>query len=105
MKLKYEAKKGARFKKGYTRCFADRKKRRVFFAISCESKYWFDYSDNRWKHYNDKSLSASFSNGVECHSVKAFRRKLRKISQYLPAGLKFTLVSRIIGNNVYGETK
>lgn len=39
------------------------------------------------------------------HSVKAFRRRLRQWSMYLPPGVEFVLVSNFKGFDVTGRTK
>ena len=94
MKLKYEARKGQRFKK------------RIFFGVTNFEGWWWNEDLKIWHRYganpNTNNLSSHF---MGCKSVKAFRRRLRQWSRYLPEGIQFILASRYEGQDVYGRTK
>lgn len=95
MKLKYEAKKRIRIK--YR-----------FIGMTCTDKrhrdlYWF-YKDHKWMNLGGDGKGIRSSH-CSCNSVRAFTRRLKEASKYLPKGVRFELCSRWIGYNVYGETK
>ena len=90
---------------------------RTFFGVTTFCDYMWDYELKRWvpsgafwidgeeleldRLHGSQGRSSHF-NG--CHSVKAFRRYLRKWSKYLPAGVEFILCSRISEYDVTGVT-
>ena len=90
MKLKYEAQKGIRIKY------------RFMGIDNIGDHLWWYPDQKRWKEMDESSPVQSWCN---CSSVKAFRRRLKEWSKYLPSGTKFVLQSRWIGYSVYGETK
>jgi len=49
-----------------------------------------------------EGCSSHFSN---VRSVRAFRRRLKEWSKYLPSGIEFILSSRFVGADVYGKTR
>lgn len=108
MKLRYEAPKRARYKSGKTR-FSNGCKASVFMHIDLDNtcngpNYWYEYEvSDKWMLYDDIPEELSRSTCAPCKSVKAFRRKLKKWSKYLPKGTKFILASKIVGNDVYGR--
>ena len=84
MKLKYEAKKGFRIKSRFTMIYTD-------------DFLWFNHSTKKWQE-RITGNSKGFSSVEYCHSVKAFRRKLKQ----MPFGVKFILSSNFVGYDVYG---
>jgi hypothetical protein len=99
MGLIYEAQKGRRCK------------RAVFCWVSGSNSYYWSRNGKCWVHWDspdkwrfkDDSLSSSCD--LRIKTVRAFRRKLREWSHYLPSGIKFTLESRYKGLSVYGQTR
>lgn len=94
MKLLYDQIKGRRTKS------------RGFYSVTTFGGYWWVYGHDKWMKNEDipqthQGLSSHF-NG--CRSVRAFRRRLRQWSLYLPKGVQFILVSRWGRNDVYGRT-
>jgi hypothetical protein len=120
MKLKYEAAKHSRYKNGG---LGYKKYKRAF--IGCQPGYdnvlgyWWVRLENKPGQWvpsellwgedgrivetfeGSKVKGASSDAGVR--SVKAFRRRLKQWRGYLPKGTKFTLISRLIGCDVYGK--
>ena len=85
MKLKHQAKKKTRVNYNFT-------------GFTClEKGYWYNNDLKKWVK-NPKQGEYWLSTHYPCHSVKAFRRLLKKA----PMGLKFKLVSRYKGCHVIG---
>ncbi len=117
MKLKYEAHKNQRFKNGGLHSkYKNGKKRsykKAFLDATTYDGYWYVMYQNRvgiWLNYDqyyelDKSITIGSSSHSPVSSIRAFRRKLKQWSKYLPSNTNFILVSRLIGCNVYGKTK
>lgn len=67
-----------------------------------EPAYWWDGQiwtlDPDW---TAGSMSNTFHN---CRSVRAFTRRLREWSEYLPSGTRFRLIGRYVGQDVIGIT-
>ena len=107
MKLKFEAPKGHRYKRGRFNN-TDGGRTNVFCGMCPmdRSRLWYDNHDRIWKNCEDATLNRCDMSSHEDNifSVRAFRSRLKKHSKYLPNGTKFALVSRIEGNEVYGET-
>ena len=89
--LKYEQCKGGRFKKDN------------FFCVATFDGYWWDDNLKRWIESYSRDSSRSRFYGVK--SVRAFRRRLREWSRYLPSGVKFILASRYFKHDIYGKTQ
>lgn len=91
--IRYEMTKGQRVKK------------QNFFGIHTFDGYWWSNEYQRWVPAAGKL--GKFGGGSHfhsCQSVRAFRRRLREWSRYLPKGVKFYLVSYYRGYNVSGIT-
>jgi hypothetical protein len=91
--IRYEMTKGQRVKK------------QKFFGVTTFDDFWWSNEYQRWVPVagdHGKYGGSSHFNG--CRSVRAFRRRLREWSHYLPKGVKFYLVSCYRGYNVTGTT-
>ena len=84
MKLKFDAPKGTRFKKGFLGFEADNRD----WMFNCDLKKWEQEMDHKY----------GYSSHRPCNSIKAFRRMLKTA----PKGVKFRLVSIYVGYDVYG---
>jgi len=126
MKLKYEAPKGQRIKKGSFKDQGqvhknrnDSGKRHHFFCVDsidrnlrCYYKGKFNpmLKDCRWDtlENSEKYVREGYDcfdgfNGI--YSIKSFIRALKIWSKHLPPETEFELVSKIIGYSVFGRTK
>ena len=66
-----------------------------FIGMTTFDSYWmYDEEDKKWVG----ELKHKGCSHQHCNSVRAFRRKLKKA----PKGVKFILVSRWMGYDVYG---
>lgn len=102
MKIKYNVCKGMRINKS---SFRHKDKRyEVYFDVCCNSdEYAFFDGSKEWEIINGDNSNLPYCTGVfKVHSVKAFKRRLRKWSAYMPKGTKFTLCSTLRGNNIIG---
>ena len=88
MKLKYEIEKMYRIKSSY------------FIGITTfdQPNVWYNLDMKEWQKNPDMG-KYYFSSHQPCHSVRAFRRKLKRC----PKGMTFILVSRIKGRNTTGK--
>lgn len=71
-----------------------------------QPNYWWDETINKWTltpNWKLGNISNTF--GKKCRSVKAFKRRLREWSSYLPEGTIFFLIGRYVGQEVIGKTK
>lgn len=92
-------------KLSYTQVKGRRIKRRGFWAITTLDGYYWVYQERKWMKNKDiphphTGYSSHLFDG--CKSVKAFTRRLKKWSNYLPKGTQFILVSRWARHDVYG---
>ena len=62
---------------------------------------WMPYGEKR----EDQNELAWIASACPCRSVRAFRRRLREWSKYLPKGIRFRLEHRYVGVTVIGTTK
>ncbi len=69
---------------------------------------WMESVDNKWRWNTDKKqwINSNSSDKdttvfLDCKTLKAFKRRLRKA----PKGVQFRLVSRFIGFDVLGVNK
>lgn len=89
MKLKYQAQKRTRIKSRFT-------------WIYTQDNLWFVNKTKKWEKldfdYITKKSNKTFSSVQYCHSVRAFRKKLKQ----MPNGVKFILSSNFVGYDVYG---
>jgi hypothetical protein len=83
MKLKYEAIKGQRI--NYMFCG----------ITTFENGWWYNIDLKKWE-LNPKHGLYNRSSHQPCRSLKAFKRKLKK----LPKGVEFILASRFKNHNV-----
>lgn len=67
--------------------------------------YWWDRNINKWTLTPNWKLGDIGNTFGRCHSVKAFRRRLREWSKYLPKGIKFRLIGKYVGQDVIGTIK
>lgn len=89
MKIKYEAPKTLRIK-NYG-----------FIWVVCNAVgYWWSEYDKKWMPLSD--IKGECCNTFRVKSVKAFKRRLKEWSKYMPKGTKFILVSRWVGYDVEG---
>jgi hypothetical protein len=92
--MKYEAPKGKRIK-GYGFC-----------SVTNFDGYWYVDRLKRWMTYSEireSPLCDSLNYGTDCvgiHSVKAFKRRVKKWSKQLPKRTRFVLVPRYVGHRV-----
>jgi hypothetical protein len=96
MKVKYAAPKKTRIKDRFI----------SIETVLLYPDYWWDMKEKKWILMSDIESGHAISNMMSpCRSVKAFKRRLHQWSSYLPKGIKFRLISRYIGYDVYGKTK
>lgn len=75
---------------------------RYFRCINIR-QYWYLEDEKRWVKYHDlieQGYQGSYSNMVHCRTVKAFRRKVKKWSKYLPPGTEYYLVNKYLNFDV-----
>ena len=68
-----------------------------------EPNYWWDGNIKRWTltpEWDKGDIGNTFS---PCRTVRAFRRRLKEWSMYLPIGTKFRLIGGYVGQDVVGE--
>jgi len=109
MKLKYEAQKNNRIKRS-----------KFMHVVAKDINIWFysrvafpDKPKIRAELWDSIEEIESYRNiGCDCsnacktvHTVKAFRKALKRWSKYLPSGTEFVLYSSIPNNRVFGRTK
>lgn len=122
MKLRFEAPRRQRVK-GERTTFINRatrqpENRKTFIAVTTGFKtkgYWWVHHAKRWVHlddmeqYRQQAGYTGYSNStlfdIRVDTVRAFRRRLKQWSEYLPEGVEFILVSCFKGGNVFGKTK
>jgi hypothetical protein len=100
--MRYEAQKRKRLK-------------RHFWAVTNFEGYHYVDELQRWMTLDEKyakEAELKIAGGFDCSShfypiktVRAFKRRMKQWSKYLPAGLEFILVSHYVGYNVYLKTK
>jgi len=87
------------------------KNRRYFKQYLCvqldynQPNYWWDETLKKWTlnpNWSEDIVSNTFS---YCYSVRAFKRRLKEWSKYIPIGTKFRLVGRFVGQDVIGIIK
>lgn len=88
--MRYEAAKGKRIKSR-------------FMGVTNYSDYWWSDDRQRWEQGYQGGYGGT--NFDECRTVKAFKRRMKQWSKYLPAGIEFHLISRWIGYSVYAHTR
>lgn len=114
--ITYESPKNQRFKttkfikkNKFNEYKNSKRKYRVYISINVLEHWYFPHI-NKWVHrlsdeYDELRMKWGYSSADNpVDSIRAFRRYLKKHS-YLSSGTRVTLVSRIIGNNVYGKIK
>jgi hypothetical protein len=79
--IKYKAPKGSRRKKNCGYC-----------GVTTFDDYWFVTKENRWIP-SEKAKGERSTHFYGVRSVRAFRRRLRQWSKYLPKGVEFILAS------------
>lgn len=74
-----------------------------FMGIDCEilGMWWYP-NENKWHESNGNMPCQSW---CDCKSDKAFRRRLKQWSDYLPKGTTFRLTSRWVGHDIIGKIK
>ncbi len=69
------------------------------YSWSRDEKRWFNIYDE-----NDRPKTGGSISHARCNTVRAFRRRLKQWSKYLPKGVKFILCGRIDDFEVSGKT-
>jgi len=103
MKIKHNQPKGKRVFKGNIKY--NNKNYFIFSHADCDTiGYWWIRKYNKWMYIDEcLNLGVGYSSAsCNIHSVKAFRRRLKQWSKYMPKGTKFTLVSNFNGCDIYG---
>jgi hypothetical protein len=77
--------------------------RTFYYGICSSDGYWWQEDTKKWVP-TEESRGPCGSHFHGCNSPKAFRRRLREWSQYLPEGIEFILCSRFDELNVIGKT-
>lgn len=79
-------------------------KRYGFLVVQNFGGYFWSNEHRRWIHWEQSMGGKGSSNCFpgKCRSIRAFRRRLREWSRYLPPGIRFRLVHHWIGHDVYG---
>ena len=83
-----------------------------FFSMDARyCDWWWCYDLNKWIHNDDIELREnsygklyckySISSDLYCHSIRAFRRRLKKA----PKGVEFMLSSKYYGYDAFGRGK
>lgn len=92
-KLKYKRSKGKRIK------------RYGFDGITTYDRFNWSEEYQRWVPFGgDLGKEGAGTHFDDCFSVRAFRRRLREYSSYLPPGIEFELVSIYQKCDVLGRT-
>lgn len=112
--MKYQAQKPYRIRYGFFSVSVDRP---VPKNVSLDESYWWvEFNDGKkakWMQsknwYGEKKMNSDVRVAcTSCHrirSIRAFRKKLREWSEYLPIGTKVKLESRWTGYNVVATIK
>lgn len=91
--IRYEQVKGRRIMGGKIKSPAGRKYS-IFWQATTFDSYWWVDAENRWVHEDVATGGRSTHCPIRIRSVRAFRRRLREWSRYLPKGVEFILVSQ-----------
>ena len=62
-----------------------------YYCVTTLDHYWYDELTDRWGRFEDHDPPHSLQSSYRCKSIRAFRRKLKKWSKTLPAGVRFVL--------------
>lgn len=95
MKVKHNFPKGSRYTKQY----------RGVQLWYDQPDYWWDETINKWTltpNWTEGGISNTFN---QCRSVKAFKRRVKEWSSYLPDGIIFYLIGKYVGQDVTAKTK
>ena len=113
--MKYQAEKGKRIKSSRFRDILPGRKERLWWLQYYDnSGEWlnkdqekpiWDEKGNLKSEYKDKRIWYLSNSGPKVTSLRAFRRRLKEYSEYLPKGTEFILMSRYIGHDIIGRTK
>lgn len=98
MKLKFEAPKGIRVKY------------RFMGVQICERSpsdpiFWYVKKTKEWTINPPWDEGGICNTAYPCRSIRAFRRRLKEWSKYMPSGTVFRLISRWKGYDVYAKIK
>ena len=104
MKIIFNQPKGKRICGGHVKYH---KKRIPFYlyAICGDFNYWWSKEINKWVFVDEDGFDINkpySSNSCEIRSIKAFKRRLKQWSKYMPKGTEFELVSSFGGYDVFG---
>ena len=72
----------------------------IFLGIKCKSHWWVRKT-KKW--VSEIPDTGGCSTVLRCHSVRAFRRRLKEFSKYMPKGTVFSLDCVYVGYNVIGK--
>ena len=104
MKITFNQHKGKRVCSGHVKYH---KKRIPFYlyAICGDFDYWWSKEINKWVFVDEDDFDINkpySSSSCEIRSIKAFRRRLKQWSKYMPKGTEFELVSSFNRCDVFG---
>ena len=104
MRIKYDAPKGTRIKKGFT--ITPKGKRRNFSGVMCNTTdqlFWWSDSLNKWFTDLDNDIYAGGFSSHKGHiyNLKGFIRFVKKHRHYLPKGTTLTLCSNFDGYDIH----
>lgn len=100
-----------RFKKGTYYSFKHKRKFTNFISITVKSttdaSWWWVYSKEKWMNSYEYDLTNYLrsSHFRSCHSIKAFKRRVKQWAKYMPKGTTFCLESSFTSCNAYITTK
>ena len=75
-----------------------------FVWVKCRKLWWLD-KEKKWVSYEETQSKECSTAMGPVGSVRAFRRRLKQWSSYLPNGTEITLVSRYLKCNVFARLK
>ena len=107
MKLKHKQHKRARFFNSSGEYYSVTTYHENGYMWSNSLKKWCSSKElcNKEGKLKDIHNMGASSHFAPCKSVRAFRRRLKQWSKYLPKDVEFILVSKYIGVEVRGSTK
>jgi len=87
-------------RKGTFRKKGSLKRRNIFLGIKCTSHWWVKKT-KLW--VSEVPANGGCSTVMPCCSVRAFRRRLKEFSKYMPKGTEFVLGCIYYGFNIKGK--
>lgn len=76
--------------------------KKQFIDITTNDGYWWDLDIKQWTKTPDQQHG--YGSHCKCKTERAFRRRLKQWSKYLPKGTNFILVGKYVNQMITGKT-